>query len=120
MELYHRNVIAKTRGIPPSFLSVGIMKKTRVIAAFGALIFTIFALSGLVTWAVADAYFISHQPHFRLVLVASIGLLLLAAYWGIFATVGYARFSTRNTRVFLIASILVGVPACFFIATFWF
>jgi hypothetical protein len=100
--------------------TVGIMKKPRVIAASAALLFTIFALGGLVAWAVADAYFISHQPHFKLVLAASIGLLLLAAYWGIFAAIGYARFSTRNTRAFLIASILIGVPACFFIATFWF
>lgn len=96
------------------------MKKTRMIAAFAALIFIIFALGGLAAWGVADAYFISRQPHFGLALAAGIGLLLLAAYWGIFAAIGYARFSTRNTRVFLIVSILIGVPACFFIATFWF
>ena len=100
-------------------IMVGIMKKSRIAAGIASLILAAFALGGFAAWAVADAYFISGEPQFSLLFATSIVLLLLAAYWGIFASTGYARFSTRCNVIILVASMLIGVPACIFVMAFW-
>jgi len=95
------------------------MKKYRILAAIGSLILGVFSFGGYAAWAIADFYFGADQVHFVLVLGTCIFLLVLALYWVFFAIVGYRLVSSKWNRLLLWLSILMGIPGCIFVLTFF-
>ncbi len=93
--------------------------KRRIFAAIGSVILGVFAFGGYLAWAIADFYLIADQVHFSLVLATSSILILFALFWMFFAIVGHRAVPVRANRVLLWLSLLLGIPGCTFVSSFF-